>query len=69
MFQVIFERAINHTANWARDESGNATVDWVVLVAGLVALSVVVMGSVGGGVEQLADNTEIALDTRELSTY
>ena len=54
---------------FAEDESGNTTVDWVVIVAGLVALSVAVMTSIGGGVEQLADNTGIALETREISTY
>ena len=69
MVRYIMVRARRVTTDWVRDESGNTTVDWVVLVAGLVALSVTVMTSVGGGVEVLADGTGSELDTREMSTY
>ena len=53
---------------WARDESGNATIDWVVLVAGLVALSVTVMISIGGGTEQLAQRADTELSAREMTS-
>jgi hypothetical protein len=55
---------------WVRDEAGNATISWVGLVAGLVALSVTVMISIGGGVEQLAQRTDTELSAREMTgTY
>lgn len=52
-----------------QDETGNATVDWTVLVAGLVGLSVTVMISVGGGVEDLADKTDTELSDRNVQQY
>ena len=35
------------------DESGAVTVDWVVLTAAIVGLGMVVMTTVGGGIEDL----------------
>ncbi len=35
------------------DESGAVTVDWVVLTAAIVGLGLVVMQSVGGGVQAM----------------
>jgi len=35
------------------DESGAVTVDWVVLTAAIVGLGMVVMTTVGGGIEGL----------------
>ena len=61
--------AIRFLKCWARDESGNTTVDWTVLLAGLVGLSLAVMLSLGGGVMQLAEKTDSELSTRETSTY
>jgi Flp pilus assembly pilin Flp len=37
------------------DESGAVTVDWVVLTAAIVGLGMVVMTTVGGGIEGLGD--------------
>ena len=36
------------------DESGAVTVDWVVLTAAIVGLGMVVMKTVGGGIEDLS---------------
>jgi Flp pilus assembly pilin Flp len=46
------------------DESGAVTVDWVVLTAAIVGLGIVVMTTVGGGIETLAGNivTEVGKD-------
>ncbi|OAN72297.1 hypothetical protein A8B78_03975 [Jannaschia sp. EhC01] len=44
--------------NFAADESGAVTVDWVVLTAALVGLGLAVMAVVSGGVEDLS--TEIS---------
>jgi Flp pilus assembly pilin Flp len=70
MFGRVFERAGSHLSRWARDEAGNTTVEWVLLVGGLVGLSVVVMLSIGGGVEELATRTDDELSARDVtSTY
>ena len=50
--------------NFAKDEDGAVTVDWVVLTAALVGLGILVLGIVQGGLEDLS--TEIAT---ELSGY
>ncbi len=42
--------------NFRSDESGAVTVDWVVLTAAIVGLGVVVMTTVGGGIQTLAGN-------------
>ena len=47
MFGRVFERAGSHLSRWARDEAGNTTVEWVLLVGGLVSLSIFVMLSIG----------------------
>jgi len=38
------------------DESGAVTVDWVVLTAAIVGLGMVVMKTVGGGIEGLGNS-------------
>ena len=48
----------NFIKNFAADESGAVTVDWVVLTAALVGLGLAVMAVVSGGVEDLS--TEIS---------
>lgn len=42
---------------FATSETGSIMVDWVVMTASIVGLAMVVMLSVGGGVEELAENT------------
>jgi Flp pilus assembly pilin Flp len=44
--------------NFAANESGAVTVDWVVLTAALVGLGLAVMAVVSGGIENLS--TDIA---------
>lgn len=44
-------------AFWA-DESGAATIDWVVLTAATVGLGVAVMGQVRGGIENLSQDID-----------
>ena len=39
------------------DEAGAVTVDWVVLTAAIVGLGIVVMTTVGGGIETLSKTT------------
>ena len=40
--------------NFAKDESGAVTVDWVVLTASIVGLGIAVLTTVSGGVNTLS---------------
>jgi Flp pilus assembly pilin Flp len=40
--------------NFAKDESGAVTVDWVVLTAAIVGLGIAVLATVSGGVNTLS---------------
>ena len=46
---------------FASDESGAVTVDWVVLTAAIVGLGLIVMNTVGAGIENLAGKIETDL--------
>ena len=46
------------------DESGAVTVDWVVLTAAIVGLGMVVMKTVGGGIEGLGNDIVTNLQGR-----
>ena len=48
--------SLNIIKLFANDEAGAVTVDWVVLTAAIVGLGIVVMKTVGGGVETLSGN-------------
>lgn len=52
--------------NFARDEDGAVTVDWVVLTAAIVGLGIAVITSVSGGVSTLGGNIEAELDQQSL---
>ncbi|WP_425516554.1 Flp family type IVb pilin, partial [Pseudohalocynthiibacter aestuariivivens] len=39
---------LNFIKNFAKDESGAVTVDWVVLTAAIVGLGIAIMTTVGG---------------------
>ena len=47
-------KLLNLFKAFTKDESGAVTVDWVVLTAAIVGLGMVVVTSVGGGIETLA---------------
>jgi Flp pilus assembly pilin Flp len=49
-------KLLNLFKTFRSDESGAVTVDWVVLTAAIVGLGIVVMTTVGGGIENLAGN-------------
>ena len=49
---------LNIFKSFANDEAGAVTVDWVVLTAAIVGLGIVVMKTVGGGVETLSTNVK-----------
>ncbi len=45
---------LNILKSFKNDEAGAVTVDWVVLTAAIVGLGIVVMTTVGGGIENLS---------------
>ena len=49
--------------NFAADESGAVTVDWVVLTAAIVGLGIAVVTSVRTGVSTLGTNISTSLTT------
>ncbi|RLJ60558.1 hypothetical protein BCF46_0761 [Litoreibacter meonggei] len=54
--------------NFAADESGAVTVDWVVLTAAIVGLGIAVMASVSDGLEDLSGDIEDQLTGQGIST-
>ncbi|MCW1917385.1 pilus assembly protein [Rhodobacter sp. KR11] len=46
---------------FSSDEAGAVTVDWVVLTAAIVGLGMVVVTSVGGGIEDMGANISTEL--------
>ena len=54
--------------NFAADESGAVTVDWVVLTAAIVGLGIAVMASVSDGLKDLSGDIETQLTTQGIKT-
>lgn len=48
---------------FAKDEAGAVTVDWVVLTAAIVGLGLLIMTTVGDGIETLAENIALEVST------
>jgi Flp pilus assembly pilin Flp len=59
---------LNLLKTFKNDESGAVTVDWVVLTAAIVGLGLVVMQTVGGGIEDLAGDIDSNL-SNDVSGY
>ncbi len=55
-------KLLNILKNFKNDESGAVTVDWVVLTAAIVGLGMVVMTTVGQGIEDLSTDIVTELD-------
>ena len=55
-------KLLNILKNFKSDESGAVTVDWVVLTAAIVGLGMVVMTTVGQGIEDLSADIVDELD-------
>ena len=49
-------KLLNIFKSFKSEESGDVTVDWVVLTAAIVGLGMVVMLSVGGGIQGLGNS-------------
>lgn len=66
---VLHSNLKTRFAGWLKREDGNVTVEWVAVVAGAVAFSIVALASISGGVEILAEGTGTELETRPLAEY
>jgi len=55
--------------NFAKDEDGAVTVDWVVLTSAIVGLGIAVMLSVGTSTKNLADTISGAIATASVWKY
>ena len=60
---------VKFVKNFARDEDGAVTVDWVVLTAAIVGLGIAVLASVGGSTKDLADVISGELASQSIATY
>ena len=60
---------MNMFTNFAKDESGAVTVDWVVLTSAIVGLGIAVMLSVGNSTKGLADKVSADINSRSVWTY
>ena len=58
-------KLLNIFKSFKNDESGAVTVDWVVLTAAIVGLGMVVMTTVGGGIQGLGDDIVTDLGNRQ----
>ena len=54
--------------NFAFDEAGAVTVDWVVLTAGLVSLGLAAMSVISDGTEDLSGDVDDKLQSQLIST-
>ena len=54
---------LNYIKNFAADQDGAVTVDWVVLTAAVVGLGIAVLSAVSNGAETMAANIERELET------
>ncbi|MCV6595293.1 MAG: hypothetical protein OIF48_20280 [Silicimonas sp.] len=62
----MVERLKTGLVRFLAKEDGGVTVDWVVMVGGILGMTFVVMGSISGGVEAFGSRAETELASREL---
>ncbi len=60
---------LNFFKNFAKDESGAVTVDWVVLTAAIVGLGIAIMASVGQSTADLGDLISSEITDMGIATY
>jgi len=60
---------LNLIKNFAKDESGAVTVDWVVLTAAIVGLGIVIINSVGTNTAELAREIGASVEAQSVQTY
>ena len=51
-----------------RDDTGEVTIEWVLITAAIVSLSILVLTSIGGGTQVLAEAVDTEVSDRQVST-
>jgi len=69
MVNRLIARTSNEIEDFARSEDGNVTIDWTVLLGGLVGLCLAVMALIGGSLVAFSDRAEVELSSREVAQY
>lgn len=64
MFTPVYS-VVRQVNEWKKCESGSVTTDWVLLIAGLLTLSFLVMSAIKPSTEELAEETGTALSARQ----
>lgn len=59
---------LNRIANFALDEEGAVTVDWVILAAGVISLALAAVGVITDGTEDLSGDIDTNLKNELIST-
>ena len=59
---------LNRIANFALDEDGAVTVDWVILCAGVISLALAAVGVITDGTENLSGEIDTNLKHELIST-
>lgn len=62
--KALIDELVNIFQSFINDEAGAVTVDWVVLTAAIVGLGMVVMTTVGQGIEDLGSKIVSDLNSR-----
>ena len=60
---------LNMIKNFAKNESGAVTIDWVILTAGVVVLGIASYNIVRGITKDLADNTVASMSAFNTSLF
>jgi len=66
MYQGIANKLGRGMKTWLQDEAGNTTVDWVVLIGGILGMVLIVMVSISGGVQAFGEKAETELTMRQV---
>lgn len=62
----MFQQIESRLESFIRDEAANVTVEWVVVVASVVAFGVLVMASISGGVVVFSEGAKEELAARDV---
>ncbi len=55
--------------DFGRDESGAISVDWVVITAAIMGISLAVLNTMGGATHDYAEAIETTMDSKGIATY
>ncbi len=64
----IFDRFHSALGSFSQDEAGNVTIDWVLITAGVVSMSVAVMISISDGTQEFSEKMDTELSNRPVTT-